>query len=235
MDPSESRPSPRRELQLQGPRPTPLKVRKDSYQIKKPPIHPPHQPNLQSHQPQPHQRREPIIIYAVSPKVIHASAADFMSLVQRLTGPSPRASASSAATDGAPSPAARLASVEHCARRAATAPSEFDAARIEFGGAAPGILSPLPTCLPPISPSLFLSPVAAPTSAGGADGGSLGFLHELSPMFNNNFNFNFNYNNNINNNNNINRGIVESAFMPSPSNFMPSPSTWEFINQFSNI
>ncbi|KAJ4779619.1 hypothetical protein LUZ62_063876 [Rhynchospora pubera] len=73
---------PRRELQ--GPRPTPLKVRKDSHKIKKPPVAPP--------QPQPAaapiQHRPPVIIYAVSPKVIHTNPSEFMSLVQRLTGSS---------------------------------------------------------------------------------------------------------------------------------------------------
>ena len=35
------------------------------------------------------QPRQPVIIYSVSPRVIHTTAGDFMDLVQRLTGPSP--------------------------------------------------------------------------------------------------------------------------------------------------
>ncbi|KAJ4786519.1 hypothetical protein LUZ62_037765 [Rhynchospora pubera] len=85
---------PRRELQ--GPRPTPLKVRKDSHKIKKPPVAPP--------QPQPAaapiQHRPPVIIYAVSPKVIHTNPSEFMSLVQRLTGSS--TSSATGASSSAP-------------------------------------------------------------------------------------------------------------------------------------
>uniref|UniRef100_A0A0E0ABK6 VQ domain-containing protein n=1 Tax=Oryza glumipatula TaxID=40148 RepID=A0A0E0ABK6_9ORYZ len=33
------------------------------------------------------QQRKPVIIYMVSPKIIHVEAHEFMSLVQRLTGP----------------------------------------------------------------------------------------------------------------------------------------------------
>ncbi|KAK1570226.1 hypothetical protein QYE76_019054 [Lolium multiflorum] len=61
-----------RELQLQGPRPTPLRVHKDSHRIRKPTA----------------QVRQPVIIYTVSPKVVHAHPAEFMSVVQRLTGAS---------------------------------------------------------------------------------------------------------------------------------------------------
>ncbi|XP_019152647.1 PREDICTED: protein MKS1-like [Ipomoea nil] len=68
--------SPRRELQ--GPRPTPLKVRKDSHKIRKPPAAPQHP------KPPP---PPPVIIYTVSPKTIHAHPSEFMALVQRLTGP----------------------------------------------------------------------------------------------------------------------------------------------------
>ncbi|CAO2205428.1 unnamed protein product [Urochloa humidicola] len=61
--------------ELQGPRPAPLRVRrKDSHnKIRKPP-------------PPPQQVREPVIIYTVSPKVVHAQPSEFMSVVQRLTG-----------------------------------------------------------------------------------------------------------------------------------------------------
>ncbi|CAK8574068.1 unnamed protein product [Lathyrus sativus] len=53
-------------INLNGPRPTPLMIRK---------------PNS-SHK----QQRVPIIIYTQSPKIIHTKAQDFMALVQRLTG-----------------------------------------------------------------------------------------------------------------------------------------------------
>ncbi|URE46604.1 VQ motif [Musa troglodytarum] len=96
MDPSESRPSPRR--QLQGPRPTPLKVSKDSYKIKKPPVAPP--------------PRAPIVIYAVSPTIIHAQPGEFMTLVQRLTGPSSSADVALPSPTGELSPAALIAAFE---------------------------------------------------------------------------------------------------------------------------
>lgn len=110
--------SPRRELQ--GPRPTPLRIHKDSHKIKKPPLAPSQQqPQLPP--------RQPIIIYTVSPKVIHTTPSDFMNLVQSLTGSSSSNSASSSTTfpssslisndpfnggDGMISPAARYATVE---------------------------------------------------------------------------------------------------------------------------
>ncbi|XP_066326173.1 uncharacterized protein [Miscanthus floridulus] len=67
--------------ELQGPRPAPLKVRKDSHKIKKPP---PPQPGGEGGPVQ--QVRQPVIIYTVSPKVVHAEPSEFMSVVQRLTG-----------------------------------------------------------------------------------------------------------------------------------------------------
>ncbi|GAU27476.1 hypothetical protein TSUD_14560 [Trifolium subterraneum] len=68
--------SQKRELQLQGPRPTPLRINKNSHKIKKPPLGPQAQ------------IRQPVIIYTVSPKIIHTTPNEFMSLVQRLTGSS---------------------------------------------------------------------------------------------------------------------------------------------------
>eukprot|EP01018_Ginkgo_biloba_P003012 Gb_04497 [translate_table: standard] len=65
--------APRRELQ--GPRPTPLKISRDSHKIRKPPLPVPEI-----------QYRQPVIIYTQSPKVIHTEAGDFRTLVQRLTG-----------------------------------------------------------------------------------------------------------------------------------------------------
>lgn len=184
MDPSEfstgGRPSPRKELQLQGPRPAPLKVSKDSHKIKKPPVAP-QQLHNHNQPPPPHfqptvenEQRQPVVIYAVSPKVIHTTVNDFMNLVQRLTGRSPRPGSTPTAA-GDVSPAARLASVEK------TSPSErererqqrvgYDAAEglmeILEGtsfetGQIPGILSPEPGTLPQVSlPGLF-SPAPDP-------------------------------------------------------------------------
>ncbi|KAK7390871.1 hypothetical protein VNO78_19028 [Psophocarpus tetragonolobus] len=55
---------------MNGPRPSPLVINKDSQMIRKPST----------------KRINPIIIYTQSPKVIHTKAKDFMALVQRLTG-----------------------------------------------------------------------------------------------------------------------------------------------------
>ncbi|KAL4606746.1 hypothetical protein ACB092_09G125800 [Castanea dentata] len=55
--------------ELQGPRPAPLTVSKDSSKIKKS-----------------NQRRPPVIIYLESPKVIHVRPEEFMGTVQQLTG-----------------------------------------------------------------------------------------------------------------------------------------------------
>ncbi|CAD5178721.1 unnamed protein product [Musa acuminata subsp. malaccensis] len=80
------------------PRLAPLKVRRDSNAIKKRPVVPPAPP----------QYRRPIIIYAVSPKVVHATPSDFMSVVQRLTGAA-SASSSSSSDASVLSASARLA------------------------------------------------------------------------------------------------------------------------------
>ncbi|KAL2531520.1 vq motif-containing protein 8 [Abeliophyllum distichum] len=78
-----NKPSPRKELQ--GPRPPALKVNKDSHKIRKPPLHHQAQP-VAPPRPQQVEERQPVIIYAVSPKVHHTTVGDFMDLVQRLTG-----------------------------------------------------------------------------------------------------------------------------------------------------
>ncbi|KAK3018737.1 hypothetical protein RJ639_003031 [Escallonia herrerae] len=61
---------------INGPRPSPLKISRFSSTLKK--------PNRKA------DRGKPVIIYAKSPKIIHAQARDFMSLVQKLTGMSSR-------------------------------------------------------------------------------------------------------------------------------------------------
>ncbi|KAG6421640.1 hypothetical protein SASPL_118197 [Salvia splendens] len=147
-----NRPSPRKEVQLHGPRPTALKVNKDSLKIRKPPIAPP-----------PPENRQPIIIYAVPPKVIHTTVNDYKSLVQRLTGNA--STSSSPYAGGALSPAARLASLEKTTSPKERDPSA-DAGNFAVGdfvgetnvemGALPGILSPAPGSFPAISPGFFL-------------------------------------------------------------------------------
>ncbi|CAI0625516.1 unnamed protein product [Linum tenue] len=223
--------SPRKELQ--GPRPPALKVRKDSHKIKKPPVAPnpnPHPHTIQQHQSHPHsQPRAPIIIYTVSPKVIHTNPGDFMNLVQRLTGSSSAAASSSSSnpfTDdpGAMSPAARYATIEK-----AKSPKDksgngdlgdFFMEGVEMGqlmGGSqqgllpPGILSPGPASLPPIS-----------SSATAADPSSIGFFHDLvSPA----------------GQLQSSRNFLESGLLPSPSSFF-SPQTnspFPSIDLFNNF
>ncbi|KAJ6930783.1 nuclear speckle RNA-binding protein B-like [Populus alba x Populus x berolinensis] len=192
--------SPKKELQ--GPRPPALKIRKDSHKIKKPP------------QTQP---RPPVIIYTLSPKVIHTNPNDFMNLVQRLTG------SSSTSTDhdcGAISPAARYATIEK-------AKSPKDQQKQQLGGdvgfvegimeidqvmertnLGPGILSPGPASLPPIPPNFF-SPASADPNSGS-------FFHDLSPVLHGNRNF------------------IDGSFLPSPSTFFsPSTPSVDLFNNFN--
>ncbi|KAI3750590.1 hypothetical protein L2E82_21264 [Cichorium intybus] len=216
---------------LQGPRPAPLRVRKDSHKIRKPPVAPPPQHQQHNHHqsqqiPQPY--RPPVIIYTVSPKVIHTNPTEFMTLVQRLTGPSassPVGSSFSAFQDGggAVSPAARFASIE----KATTMPdgrkvpqtgdmAVVEGVEINTGlekpGYFPGILSPGPASLPPIPPNFF-SPLTN-------DQNPLSFFHDLSPVLHSSRNYNYLENNNF--------------LMPSPSNllspYMISPNTQNLFN-----
>ncbi|KAI8540673.1 hypothetical protein RHMOL_Rhmol08G0004400 [Rhododendron molle] len=242
MQPPESStdgsPSPTRR-QLQGPRPPQLRVRKDSHMIKKPPIapHPQAPPRPPQHAAAgPSQSRQPVIIYAVSPKVIHTTVTDFMSLVQRLTGSSSADHASSA-NRGDVSPAARLASIERTSPRERERDREREVASdimgmvegIEVGqGHNPGILSPAPATLPPISPGYFFSPRSDPHG--------FSILQDLSSPFNlgNNMFMTspstlFSAPNPFNQGNNM--------FMTSPSTLFsapmasPSPSSFDLFNQ----
>ncbi|GAB4861152.1 hypothetical protein Ancab_036309 [Ancistrocladus abbreviatus] len=194
---------PRKELQ--GPRPTPLKVRKGSYKIKKPPVVQPQQPP-----------RLPVIIYTVSPKVIHTNPGDFMMLVQRLTGSNSTSSSASASCSSsradasstcAISPAARFASVEKTkipleGMMASTDDVGF-VEGVEVGGLSerpgnsPGILSPGPRSLPPVSPNFF-SPLFM-------DPNTFGLHHGLS-------------------------NPVQAQHRRSSSSFMPSPSSANFFS-----
>ncbi|CBI35491.3 unnamed protein product, partial [Vitis vinifera] len=182
------------------PRPTPLKVRKDSHKIRKPPVVP--QPQAQ-HPP-------PVIIYTVSPKIIHTQPSEFMTLVQRLTGLSSSSSSSAPLDSGAVSPAARFASIEKTKvsaeeekKKKMQSSGDVDVVEgIEIGGGVersgwfPGILSPGPSSLPAISPNFF-SP--------GFDPYSLNIFHDFSPAVHGNKNY------------------IEGSFMPSPSTFLSTP------------
>ncbi|KAI3807499.1 hypothetical protein L1987_23429 [Smallanthus sonchifolius] len=178
---------------LQGPRPAPLRVHKDSHKIRKPPVAPaPHHHQQQLSQLH-HQHRPPVIIYTVSPKVIHTNPNEFMTLVQRLTGPSapsPVGSSFSAFQDdgGAVSPAARFASIENAAKspEGRKPLPTGDLATLEGVEISnfPGILSPAPGSLPPIPPNFF-SPLTND------------FFHDLSPVLLSNRNYNFMEGNNF--------------------------------------
>ncbi|KAL6658689.1 hypothetical protein ACP70R_002729 [Stipagrostis hirtigluma subsp. patula] len=181
---SSSPSSSRRGRELQGPRPAPLKVRRDSHRIRKPPP--------------PAQVRQPVIIYTASPKVVHAQPSEFMSVVQRLTG----APASSLPPPRQPSPPLPLYGGGHhhvmmpMPSSSAPAPMQLPfhlhqqqqagpvssheliqlspAARLaavqhdqsSAGGSGLGppplqsILSPVPGSLPAIPPSFFSPPAA---------------------------------------------------------------------------
>ncbi|KAE8706809.1 putative Ankyrin repeat family protein [Hibiscus syriacus] len=152
--------TPKRPLQIQGPRPTPLKVGKDSHKIRKPP-HPPPHAAAAGPPPAADQRRQPVIIYAVSPKVIHAEESEFMSIVQRYTG----LSSVNFSGDGDVSPAARLAVTE----KASPGPREktLDSEIMGDGGMEEGlirpptgILSPAPDTLPTVSTGTFFTPAS---------------------------------------------------------------------------
>ncbi|KAL2324097.1 hypothetical protein Fmac_023155 [Flemingia macrophylla] len=63
---------------INGPRPSPLLINKDSHKIRK--------ASTIDHEDAKLNKAQPIIIYTHSPKIIHTKAKDFMALVQRLTG-----------------------------------------------------------------------------------------------------------------------------------------------------
>ncbi|KAJ4869035.1 Protein MKS1 [Raphanus sativus] len=169
MDPSEffgggntsDQQNQKRQLQIYGQRPSPLSVHKDSHKIKKPPKHPAPPPRQHRDQDPLYAAREPVVIYAVSPKVVHTTASDFMNVVQRLTGIS-SAVFLEPGNGGDVSPAARLAATENASPRGGKEPApaaEISTAMeeaAEFSGyAAPGILSPSPAMLPTASTGIF--------------------------------------------------------------------------------
>ncbi|XP_057532115.1 nuclear speckle RNA-binding protein B [Amaranthus tricolor] len=221
--------------ELLGPRPSPLKVRKDSHKIRKPPMAP-----SAAAQPQapPQPPRQPVIIYTVSPKVIHTHPSEFLNLVQRLTGADHATSSSSSVSSqyhhntahhvsGAISPAARLASIEmtkmHSDGKRFVGPSEGMQREINIGGNTGGggitgveriaVLSPGPGSLPQISPNLFSPLFQDPSS-------NINLQHDLNVVQHGNRNF------------------TEGNYLSSPfsTNFvspgtMISPSSLEFLHR----
>ncbi|KAF8011936.1 hypothetical protein BT93_I0153 [Corymbia citriodora subsp. variegata] len=214
---------PKRELQLQGPRPSRLQVAKESRTIKKPPRHPPpHAVASSSAPPPPHlaagaDRQQPTIIFDISPKVIHVEERNFMSIVQQLTGSS---------SSGDLSPAARMAAIERTSPTGrekgftgVAAPQEIGGSSARagddelmgmFGGVElrqiQGILSPAPGALPAIS-SGFFSPATDPH-----------LLQDLSPFWPGNYGYN-----------SPSATTLFTAFSPSPT----TPSV-DLFNLFSN-
>ncbi|XP_022863705.1 protein MKS1-like isoform X1 [Olea europaea var. sylvestris] len=208
--------SPRRELQ--GPRPAPLKVRKDSHKIRKPPVAPP---------PQQLQPRPPVIIYTVSPKIIHANPNEFMSLVQRLTGPNSTSTSTSVFQEnfnnGGISPAARFASIEKTkSPEGRKLPQAFNGMEMVGGinisteidntcRQFQGILSPNPASLPTIPSKHFsLS----------SDTNPLNFFYDLSPVLHSNKNY-------------LERSLIPSPTFLSP--YMPSPNTVDLFHSLFDL
>ncbi|GFS44409.1 hypothetical protein Acr_00g0090180 [Actinidia rufa] len=108
---------------INGPRPPQLRIKNDSHVISK-------KPNRTAEHDQNH---PPIIIYAHSPKIIHAKPRDFMTLVQKLTGLSPRPQnheSSSYLTDES-KPASASARVSNSSETSSSSPN-FDAAPNQF-------------------------------------------------------------------------------------------------------
>ncbi|KAI6699801.1 hypothetical protein NL676_014125 [Syzygium grande] len=213
---------PKKEVQLLGPRPSPLRVAKESHAIRKPPRHPPPQhaagPSAASVAAAAavEDRQQPTIIFDISPKVIHVEERNFMSIVQQLTGSS----------SGDLSPAARLAAIERTsptgrekgfAGAAATAEMVGSSARAgddELMGMLEeldlrqiqGILSPAPAALPTVSAGMF-SPATDPH-----------VLQDLSPYWAGNFSYN-----------SPSASTLFTALSPSPT------SGIDLFNLFSNF
>ncbi|PIA39776.1 hypothetical protein AQUCO_02600323v1 [Aquilegia coerulea] len=82
--------------EINGTRPAPLKINKDSHLIQKSSSSSSSSNSsslsgiatagAKQHPPPAQQQRHPVIIYTHSPKIIHTKARDFMALVQKLTG-----------------------------------------------------------------------------------------------------------------------------------------------------
>lgn len=216
-----------RNRELQGPLPSsPLRIHKESHKIKK--KHPP--------APQPQaQPRKPVIIYEVTPKIIHVSPRNFKTHVQRLTGlPSSSSSSSSLSSSSSASNVDQSCSEPFNGNGTGAISStavpldqwkkqqagdgmsgilEVDRG-VEMMDSFPGILSPVPTTLPPIPPSFFSRPQSDPTQ-------SSNFFPDLSPVLDHG-----------GRNNRMEEGI---SFMPSSTNLVSvAPITYPSLNSSIN-
>jgi len=184
-----------REHQLQGPRPTPLRINKNSHKIKKPPLAPQAQPRL------------PVIIYMVSPKIIHTTPSEFMSLVQHLTGSSSSSSnnvsmSNDSLNDNTNYEMTTLAAAPCATIEKAREPNQEikrEHQSSNFGEETKclfnGVFSPS---------SLFLDP------------DMIRFINDLSPVLSSDRNF-----------------MKNSFTMPNPSNFVsPPPQSIDLFNNF---
>ncbi|XP_068636474.1 VQ motif-containing protein 8, chloroplastic-like [Aristolochia californica] len=111
MSPSQFHDDHAHRREINGPRPAPLKINKESHVVQKQTISSScatssltiASATSKQHRQQQPQQRYPVIIYTHSPKIIRTEARDFMALVQKLTGLSrsddpPQQGLSSAAT-----------------------------------------------------------------------------------------------------------------------------------------
>ncbi|KAF3788207.1 MKS1 protein [Nymphaea thermarum] len=143
----------------QGLRPTPVKVGKDLHRSKKAAAA---------------RRRDPVIVYAVSPEVIHVSPSEFMPLVQRLTGHSP----TSSSPEENRSPTSDMTvSRQGLSSRTKNEDGSTNPVTDRAAAAFDLTMSPILSSPPPISPAMFLP---SPLSRFG------GFIDEQKPSLSGN-------------------------------------------------
>ncbi|CAL9075621.1 unnamed protein product, partial [Musa textilis] len=166
--------------EINGSRPAPLKIHKDSHLIHKASSSSSSTSTTttttSSHQ---QQRHHPVIIYTHSPKVIHTHARDFMALVQKLTGLS-RSAADDDSSSLPPAPSPSKTSRKHKDdNRAAASASDESSSSSEncssLGGDVHVSCSSLATVdaispisleqLPPLNPFLSEMPLFTPNSS----------------------------------------------------------------------
>ncbi|XP_010926036.1 VQ motif-containing protein 8, chloroplastic-like [Elaeis guineensis] len=155
--------------EINGPRPAPLKIHKDSHLI-----HKQSSSSSSSSSTTHHHRHHPIIIYTHSPKIIHTQARDFMALVQKLTGLSHSTDDDDAdtATDNPPPPPSNIPCKDADAMHAANDDSSSSSEVVHHVGcpslpSAAATMSPLGFDHPPPPASPFLSeiPLFTPNSS----------------------------------------------------------------------
>ena len=184
-----------REHQLQGPRPTPLRININSHKFKKPPLAPQAQPRL------------PVIIYMVSPKIIHTTPNEFMSLVQRLTGSSSSSSnnvsmSNDSLNDNTTYEMTTLAATPYATIENAREPNQEIKKEHQSNNCGEETKCLFNGVFPPSS--LFLDP------------DMIRFINDLSPVLSSDRNF------------------MKNRFtMPNPSNFVsPPPQSIDLFNNF---